>query len=655
MLSQLWKSVEWRMLFPASAAVALIVANAFASVFVLSRTESDLSKIEKLVDARELSASRLRDFKTFRGFAMKEFKADGIGSLDGNFQSGLQSIERQIGSLNGNAMGLEALASIQSETRPLQGQMNRLVATAQVLHGQLSAGRIVSQKEISAFDLEARSIEEKLAERATVFANVRADAIARARNRVATGEALSTIITVLSCFVLAVVFVLFFKKVVLPIRAHAISLSSLVNGDTDIKVLGTDSRGSVGTIALCIADIQKAFKTRDKLELEAAELRADYEERAREKEKTEKYFRNAHEKFLAYFVDALKKLSSGDLTHRIKEPFIDEYEGIRKAFNTAVLKLQFANINIASRTTEIRNGADRFLTAADELSRHTEEQASSLEETSASMEEMAATVRQNASNAQQASASAVSARDLATSGGHVAQEAVRAMEKIEKSSVQITDIVSLIEEIAFQTNILALNAGVEAARAGDAGKGFAVVANEVRALSQRSSQALKDIKILISGSSSDVSQGVQLVKQAGGALMEIVDSVKQATDLISEIAAASQEQAAGVDQVSRAVANMDEMTQQNAALVQETAAGLHSAQIRIHELDGIVSKFDIGDEKAIEAVLGDHDKSRKNRVRESQHALETKLAESGEAERFIDNRVLRTEGTSAIDQDWKEF
>ncbi|MGH1419091.1 MAG: methyl-accepting chemotaxis protein [Hyphomicrobiaceae bacterium] len=642
------------MLFPASAAVTLIVANAFASVFVLSRTEGDLKKIEKLVVAQANSANRLREFKMFRDHALEQFKADSIGSLDGEFQSGLQRVERQIGSLNGDGMGVSGLASIQTETRPLQGQMNRLVATAQVLHGQVSAGRTVSQMEISAFELEARAVLEKLKERTSLFTNIRQAAITEAHVRVETGETLSTIITVLSCCVLALVFVLFLKKVVLPIRAHAISLKSLVKGDTDITVAGSSRHGSIGTIAQCILEIQQVYKTRDTLEAESTELKADFEKRKRIKEKAEREFKEAHEKFLGSFVNALQKLSSGDLTHRIKEPFIDEFEEIREAFNTAVLKLQFANINISSRTTEIRKGADRFLIAADELSRHTEEQASSLEETSASMEEMATTVRQNASNAQQASASAVSARDLATSGGHVAQEAVRAMEKIEKSSIQITDIVSLIEEIAFQTNILALNAGVEAARAGDAGKGFAVVANEVRALSQRSSQALKDIKLLISGSSSDVTQGVKLVKQAGGALMEIVDSVKQATDLISEIAAASQEQAAGVDQVSRAVANMDEMTQQNAALVQETAAGLHSAQIRIHELDGIVSKFDIGDEKTIKMVLGDHEKSIANWAHENQIVLDSKLNEVDEEKpAFVQSH--RTKGSAAIDEDWKEF
>jgi methyl-accepting chemotaxis protein len=201
-------------------------------------------------------------------------------------------------------------------------------------------------------------------------------------------------------------------------------------------------------------------------------------------------------------------------------------------------------------------------------------------------------VRQNAENAMDANQVASDARDAAAEGGAVVDEAIAAMDGIEDFSQQITAIVSLIQEIAFQTNLLALNASVEAARAGEAGRGFAVVANEVRALAQRAAGASKDIKELITNSDAKVQDGVRLVNDTGEALRRIVASVKRVADHMSEIAAASQEQTNGIDQVSQAIGSMDELTQQNAALVEETSAALRSAQDQVDGLRGVVSFFD---------------------------------------------------------------
>mgnify|MGYP001806390328 CR=1 FL=1 len=210
------------------------------------------------------------------------------------------------------------------------------------------------------------------------------------------------------------------------------------------------------------------------------------------------------------------------------------------------------------------------------------------------MEELVATVRLNAENAQQANQLASRARGVANHGGDVATKAVAAMGRIEDSSQRIVDIISVMDEIAFQTNLLALNAAVEAARAGDAGKGFAVVATEVRSLAQRSSEASKEIKSLISTSSSEVRSGVGLVNEAGKALGEIVTSVKRVADIVSEIACASSEQAQGLDQVNQAVTMMDDMTQKNAALVEESTAAARALQDQSVELRGMVSFFNLG-------------------------------------------------------------
>jgi methyl-accepting chemotaxis protein len=228
--------------------------------------------------------------------------------------------------------------------------------------------------------------------------------------------------------------------------------------------------------------------------------------------------------------------------------------------------------DIKSAASEVSNAAAEISTSTTDLSQRTEEQAAGLEETSASMEEISATVKKNAENAQQANQFASSTRQVADRGGEVVAKAVSAMSRIEESSGKISDIISVIDEIARQTNLLALNAAVEAARAGEAGRGFAVVASEVRSLAQRSSQAAKDIKDLITSSSSQVQEGVELVNKAGSSLTEIVESIKKVAQIVAEIASASAEQSTGIDQVNTALTQMDEVTQQNSALVEENAA-----------------------------------------------------------------------------------
>jgi methyl-accepting chemotaxis protein len=240
-----------------------------------------------------------------------------------------------------------------------------------------------------------------------------------------------------------------------------------------------------------------------------------------------------------------------------------------------------------------------------DLSQRTEEQASSLEETSASLEQLTSTVRQNADNAQQANKLASSASEIAIRGGAVVTEVVRTMDGITQSSRKISDIIGVIDEIAFQTNILALNAAVEAARAGEQGRGFAVVAAEVRSLAQRSANAAKEIKALISDSVEKVDNGSKLVASAGRTMDEIVGSVKRVTDIMAEISAASQEQSGGLDQVNTAVSQMDKITQQNAALVEEAAAAAKSMEEQTDTLQAMLGGFILppGDRQAAPAPV----------------------------------------------------
>ncbi|WP_286894441.1 methyl-accepting chemotaxis protein [Achromobacter sp. UBA2119] len=305
-------------------------------------------------------------------------------------------------------------------------------------------------------------------------------------------------------------------------------------------------------------------------------------------------------------VRVARTVAANDLTSTIVVRSRDEIGQLMAA-------LESMNANLASTVARIRTGVDSIASASGEiaagntdLSSRTEQQAASLEETAASMEQLSSTVKQNADSAKQANQLAAAASETASRGGATVSEVVSTMNAISASSVKISDIVSVIDGIAFQTNILALNAAVEAARAGEQGKGFAVVAAEVRTLAQRSAQAAKEIKVLIEDTVQKIGQGSGSAERAGATMREIVSSVQRVTDIMGEIAAASAEQADGIEQVNRAVSQMDEVTQQNAALVEEAAAAAGSMQDQSADLTRAVSAFRLpgGAERvlAVEAV-----------------------------------------------------
>ncbi len=296
---------------------------------------------------------------------------------------------------------------------------------------------------------------------------------------------------------------------------------------------------------------------------------------------------------LNYTVKVANAISQGHLGHDIACRRHDELGRLLEAFRLMDERLALTVGEVRTGSHAVSTAAQQIARGNDDLSQRTQEQASSLEETASSMEEMTSTVKQNAENASHANQLARGAREQAERGGEVAGKAILAMGEIDAASRKIGDIVGLIQEIAFQTNLLALNAAVEAARAGEQGRGFAVVATEVRSLAQRSANAAKEIKGLIHDSEEKVRSGSELVNQSGKALAEIVDSVKKVTDIVAEIAAASQEQSAGIDQVNNAVMQMDEMTQQNAALVEEASAAARAMQEQATELTAQVGFFQL--------------------------------------------------------------
>ena len=441
-----------------------------------------------------------------------------------------------------------------------------------------------------------------------------------------------------------------------PMRALVGLLQRMATGE-HVEITGTERKDEVGETARAVNEIsvmlaekaqreaeEKAAQDREKSRLETEQMRREAEQKAeQEKREAEERERVTAEREAAMqliggivqsaaagdftkridlegksgiildmggainslcgnvatalddLVRMLNALAAGDLTQRITADYEGSFALLKDNANMTAERIGGIVGDIKGASREVTNASMEITTSTTDLSQRTEEQAASLEETSASMEEIASTVKKNADNAQQANQSAISTREVAGRGNEVVAQAVTAMSQIEESSRNISEIIVVIDEIARQTNLLALNAAVEAARAGDAGRGFAVVASEVRSLAQRSSQAAKDIKDLIVNSGGQVKEGVELVNRAGSALTEITDSIKQVADLVSDIAAASAEQSTGIDQVNKALAQMDEVTQQNSALVEENAATAKTLESQAKAMDERIAFFRIAE------------------------------------------------------------
>jgi len=292
--------------------------------------------------------------------------------------------------------------------------------------------------------------------------------------------------------------------------------------------------------------------------------------------------------------NALRQLSEGNLTFRLDEPFAPEYERLRADYCSAVDRLQDTMRGVTENAGAVRSGAGELARASDDLSRRTEQQAAAIEQTAAALGEITSTVQKAAAGAREANKAVITAKSDAQDGGEIVQRAVSAMGQIEDSARKVAHIIGVIDEIAFQTNLLALNAGVEAARAGDAGRGFAVVASEVRALAQRSADAAKEIKSLILTSSQQVEAGAKLVGDTGQALGRIVNRVTEIATLVNDIARGAEQQAEGLHQINTAISEMDQVTQQNAAMVEESTAAVHSLSREADALGDLITKFDLG-------------------------------------------------------------
>ncbi len=419
-------------------------------------------------------------------------------------------------------------------------------------------------------------------------------------------------------------------------------MEELAAGDTASRIHFTAHTDCVGRMAKAMQVFRDNGLERAKLQAEAAEFQKNLDRQLRETQAAAAAAGQEQARVVEGLALALERLSKGDLLYRLTQAFSPEYEKLRADFNSAMENLQATVTSIAANTQGVRQGAGEITQASDDLSRRTEQQAASLQQTAAALDQITATVRKSAEGAAEARNVVTTAKGDAERSGEVVRETVNAMSGIETSSKQIGNIIGVIDEIAFQTNLLALNAGVEAARAGDAGRGFAVVATEVRALAQRSADAAKEIKTLISASGAQVQTGVKLVGETGKALARIVEQVNRLNVLVSDIASSAREQATGLAEVNSAVNQMDQVTQQNAAMVEQTTAASHSLASEAEALARLVGQFQIGAAPAPATVR--RPTAKKSRV--PVHA-------PAPAGKFV--ALARPQPATATVDDWDEF
>jgi methyl-accepting chemotaxis protein len=356
------------------------------------------------------------------------------------------------------------------------------------------------------------------------------------------------------------------RHILKPLGTTATTMEAMAAGDYSAELSGADRQDEIGSMLRAVSVFRAAGMAKQTEEA-------------------------AQKLVVKEIATGLKALAAGNVGHRIAVTFAPQYEQLRSDYNAAAEELGSVLSQVAESAQSVHTGSSEISAASDDLARRTEQQAASLEETAAAMNQVTGMVRETAQSAKTVSDSVNDAHRDANDGGAVVREAVSAMDGIERSAQEIAQITNVIDGIAFQTNLLALNAGVEAARAGDAGKGFAVVANEVRALAQRSADAAKDIKALIGSSTEQVETGVQLVGRTGEMLERIVAKVGEVSRLVTEIASSAEAQANNLRQINGAVSDMDKMTQQNAAMVEESTAAARSLATEADQLSALIARF----------------------------------------------------------------
>ncbi len=570
--------------------VITLSAASLRNIYVISASASDIGNywVERLLDVREVKS----DFADVRlilaRLAMAGKPADiqredkALGEAQAALDTSLAGFTEKARTADDKALA-ESLAPLLADYRTVAKKYRDMIAT-----GKFSMG-------FSFYRAELVPRAEKLNAQLIVVTD---DVVQSARGRVADSEASASTAFLInvSISVFAILFGaagMYFSvaSVANPIQRITAAMRRLAEGDKATAIPFAGRADEIGQMAGAVEVFRENALNADRLEQEASFSRNQTEE-SRQAEQ-QRVAREAEALRIATSAlgEGLQRLAWGDLACQIDHAFAVEYEGLRRDFNATVEQLNqtvgaviMAVENMEGGTREISNGAS-------DLSRRTEQQAASLEETAAALDEITANVTSSTRLSEEARGVARSATESAAQSASVVSHAEQAMQRIEQSSQQISNIIGVIDEIAFQTNLLALNAGVEAARAGEAGKGFAVVAQEVRELAQRSANAAKEIKGLIQKSTTEVEGGVKLVRETGSALKTIAEHITQINSHMEAIATSSREQSTGLAEVNSAVNNMDQTTQQNAAMVEESTAAANALALEAARLRELVAAF----------------------------------------------------------------
>ena len=427
-----------------------------------------------------------------------------------------------------------------------------------------------------------------------------------------------------------------------PIAKMTAAMKSLAEGNLEEDIPSADRKDEIGSMAVAVQVFKDNALQNKKLEAEQSEQKRISEER--EKKTQQETLTTERQMVSDVFGEAMSAIASKNLNYEITKNLPEAYHPLRDDFNHSIEALASTVNNIGSASGSILSGSKEIHTAASNLAKRTEQQAAAVEETAAALEETTTAMKSSTENAKQASNLVATTKDNAEKSGEIVKRAISAMSKIENSADEIASIIGVIDDIAFQTNLLALNAGVEAARAGESGKGFAVVAQEVRELAQRSASAAKEIKKLITTSSEDVKVGASLVNETGNELETIVTAVKDINEFVVAIVAAASEQSIGIQEINQSITNIDQGTQQNAAVAEEATAASHSLNEEVTRIDGMLQEFDTGNRArgAVPEVANEQNKPQPSPA----HELNRKVAKSfGSA-----NAAVATE-----DESWEEF